>query len=292
MRFILFALAATLALPAGAQTQPIQRTIFNLPTCDPNNDGVMVIATDPQDGDDCTNGSGTAEPHPCVCDGDAGTWRRTQRDSLVWPAPWDGIAIGSDGQGAGMVLLPVDRGTVFEPALDDGRDRAGAALCSTTFCSTVDCGAGQGDCENDDTRCLTGLHCRQNVGRLHDTGDEVCTTTTDICRSTEKWCEATCTADDPCTAGQGDCGGSDANCEAGLACGVDDGATFDCAGTVDVCQAPASVCDVQSGPLVLGQGNCTQDGDTACTGGAVSCVEDAGAYYGCAPTVDICESAL
>lgn len=82
MKRLALILAALLAGPAFAQTQPVGRYLDpsggpGFPTCASPTDGVMVIALDPVDATDCDDsggGGGTAAPHPCVCDGGATTW--------------------------------------------------------------------------------------------------------------------------------------------------------------------------------------------------------------------------
>jgi len=281
-----------LAAVAAAQVQqPRPQRISRFTPCTGSVDGLAVVALDPVDGDDCGTGGGTAAPHLCVCDGTTGTYQRPQRESLVWERPYDRLAIGPGDDGT-LVVVPVDGPITAVTAEDDGRSRGGGAVCSATFCSTTDCTEGQGDCANTDSRCVTGLFCRQNVGRLHNGSlTPLCTDTDDICLPESTWCAYPCSPEDPCAALQGDCAGSDANCEAGLICGVDQGATWDCGATVDVCRTPTATCNSgcsAGDPCFLGEGDCAAD-DGKCSIG-MHCAVDAGAYHGCGPTVDICEA--
>lgn len=47
--------------------QPQRRDIGNFIPCDGTIPGLMVVALDPLDDDDCTGGSGTAAEHDCIC---------------------------------------------------------------------------------------------------------------------------------------------------------------------------------------------------------------------------------
>jgi hypothetical protein len=316
-RLLAAALAAAFmllaAVPAAAQVQPIRRDIADFPACDSGSDGVEVIALDPADGSDCTVGGGSEAPHPCVCNGSATTWvpaGRTAAGDLgmegnairfVPAAPGAGetgevIHIGTSG--GTLIVEPLDEVPPSVDAQNDGRTRGGA-LCASTYCSgAVPCDEGQGGCNATNSNCRTGLFCRQNIGRLHSVAATAaaCTTTTDICLPTDYWCGRTCTATDPCRAGQGDCAGADANCTAGLVCAVDAGTPWGCGATVDVCQAPnATVCNTgcttsAGQKCELGEGDCETSGVAnpfKCVSG--TCTANAGAYYGCPWTVGICE---
>lgn len=294
--------AAALALPAAGQTQPIRRTIATFPACGASSDGVEVVALDPRDGSDCTTGGGTVAPHPCVCDAGSATWVPAGR-TAAGDLGMEGEAIrfrpaapgaGATGEvlhigtsGGTLIVEPLDVTPAAVTAGDDGRTRGGA-LSSTTYCSgAVKCAEGQGGCNNNSANCATGLFCRRNIGRNHKVGTADWTGV-DICVRSDYWCARTCTAADKCRAGQGDCAGSSANCQAGLVCVVDGGAGWNCGATVDVCQAPSTTCsNACSGvnQCANGTGHCT--GNLACLSN--KCTVDAGAYYGCPPGTSICE---
>jgi V8-like Glu-specific endopeptidase len=104
------------------------------------------------------------------------------------------------------------------------------------------------------------------------------------------YCSTSCT----CDAGEGDCDGN-AECSAGTTCVNDVGANYGWASTVDVCEA--SSCHVGSNggwsycstscPCDNGEGDC--DSDAECNSGT-ECVDNVGANYGWASTVDVCET--
>lgn len=73
----------------------LERNIADFPTCDSAAKGAEVTALNPLDDTDCSTGGGTADPHPCWCDG-SGTWRSiTDLDGLSTP-----VAIAEGGTGA------------------------------------------------------------------------------------------------------------------------------------------------------------------------------------------------
>lgn len=104
-----------------------------------------------------------------------------------------------------------------------------------------------------------------------------------------------CKVAGPCGVGQGDCD-SDQECQSGLTCVYDIGASYGFRSIVDVCEAPAIVnhnalggndhCKV-AGPCAAGEGDC--DGDHECKTGLV-CVNDVGTNYGFRSIVDVCEA--
>ncbi len=96
-----------------------------------------------------------------------------------------------------------------------------------------------------------------------------------------------------CFAGQGDCD-SDAECDSGLVCSQDVGASYGFASNIDVCEAVSGsvpgdydYCS-SSDPCSEGEGDC--DSDSECGSGLV-CAQNVGASYGWASNVDVCEAA-
>lgn len=105
------------------------------------------------------------------------------------------------------------------------------------FC--LDCGpcfAGQGDCD-DDSQCLAGLTCRQNVGTNYGfgAGVDVCEDPCLVPLGDPNYC-ALC---GPCTTGEGDCDAG--QCQSGLACVDNVGANYGFAPGTDVCETPPLV---------------------------------------------------
>lgn len=99
-------------------------------------------------------------------------------------------------------------------------------------------------------------------------------------------------AADQCAAGEGDCD-SNTDCQAGLVCVWDVGATYGFSPTTDVCGQPAApvngdanFCSVAA-PCASGQGDC--DSNAECQAG-LHCVYDVGANYGFSPDTDVCET--
>lgn len=101
---------------------------------------------------------------------------------------------------------------------------------SWTFCSATNpCPAGLGDCDTD-KECESGLTCMHNVGAQYGYPS-----TMDVCAAKEGE-EAYCLTTQPCPAGKGDCD-TDAECQSGLTCVEDVGASYTFAADVDVCLA-------------------------------------------------------
>jgi hypothetical protein len=112
----------------------------------------------------------------------------------------------------------------------------------------------------------------------------------DVFQSGPDWCRDC----GPCSEGQGDCD-SDAECEEGLICVHDVGASYGWPEARDVCEKPADTCGVfisgpdwcrDCGPCSEGQGDC--DSDFECEEGSI-CVHDVGGNYGWPQARDVCE---
>ncbi len=97
------------------------------------------------------------------------------------------------------------------------------------------CDLGEGDCD-DDSECLPGLICKNNIGddygfsRAVDMCERPCTVG-------EPGTWTFCSDDCPCGIGEGDCD-SDSECAAGLICWHDSGAYYGFGASVDVCEYP------------------------------------------------------
>lgn len=98
------------------------------------------------------------------------------------------------------------------------------------FCSAGDpCGAGEGDC-NRDADCLPGHTCEANVGADYGFSPGI-----DVCEFTALGSQNYCSEAAPCGEGEGDCD-FDAECQMGLTCVANVGATYGFTPGVDVCQ--------------------------------------------------------
>jgi len=184
------------------------------------------------------------------------------------------------------------------------------------YCSSSNpCSAGQGDCDSD-SECQSGLSCKHNVGASYGFGSSV-----DMCESNFSppppstssggnpslnngdW--DFCSSSYPCSAGQSDCD-NNSECQSGLSCVDNVGASYGYASNADVCEPPPSSPSQSSSsggnpsfsngdwdfcsssyPCGAGQGDC--DSDSECQSG-LSCVDNVGASYGFGSGVDVCES--
>ena len=96
----------------------------------------------------------------------------------------------------------------------------------------------------------------------------------------------------PCRVGEGDCDGS-SQCQSGLQCSQDIGASYGFPANYDVCEAAAGggqnghvdYCR-DYGPCSVGEGDC--DGSSQCQSG-LQCSQDIGASYGFPANYDVCE---
>ncbi len=154
------------------------------------------------------------------------------------------------------------------------------------------CGVGQGDCDGN-SQCQSGLQCSQDVGASYGF------------RADYDVCEATagggtnghvdyCREYGPCRVGEGDCDGN-SECQSGLQCSQDVGASYGFRADYDVCEAAAGggtnghvdYCR-DYGPCSVGEGDC--DGNSQCQSG-LQCSQDVGANYGFRADYDVCEAA-
>lgn len=178
---------------------------------------------------------------------------------------------------------------------------------SWSYCADPACGPcaeGQGDCDAN-SECQSGLVCARNVGANHGLSPlaDVCQVSDDAqsraCTKTPgSWGYCADPACGPCAAGLGDCD-STAECQAGLVCLENQGASKGFLSTVDICgSGPAPVCPLPvgdwgycsrlgCGPCGSGQGDCDTDAD--CASGLV-CASNAGAKYGLPADMDVCEA--
>ncbi len=155
------------------------------------------------------------------------------------------------------------------------------------------CGEGVGDCDGN-SQCESGLSCVNDVGATYGFAANI-----DVCESVSGCPRplghpSYCTDCGPCGVGVGDCDGN-SQCESGLSCVNDVGATYGFAANIDVCESVSgcpwpvghpSYCS-ECGPCGVGVGDC--DGNSQCESG-LSCVNDVGATYGFAANIDVCES--
>ena len=146
------------------------------------------------------------------------------------------------------------------------------------------CGAGEGDCDNDD-QCPSGLSCVQNVGDRYSWPVGV-----DVCEGIQTWDWDYCRSSSQCGVGEGDCD-HDGQCQGELVCRHNVGASYGGPAEGDVCEAaPLGHSDycLDTSRCGAGEGDC--DVNNHCQAG-LSCVHDVGANYGWAATVDVCEAA-
>jgi hypothetical protein len=144
------------------------------------------------------------------------------------------------------------------------------------------CGVGEGDCDSN-AQCLTGLVCNMDVGANYGFS-----AATDVCGGPVPGAANFCSASNRCAAGQGDCD-SNAECQTGLACTADVGASYGFSATTDVCEGAvlgsATYCST-SHLCAAGQGDC--DSAAECMPG-LRCASNVGANYGWSTATDVCE---
>lgn len=129
-----------------------------------------------------------------------------------------------------------DAGHVF--GLEEEDDVCAACLPpegmgTTDYCNEdCTCSEGEGDCDAD-SDCDSGLHCFLNVGA--DFGLDPDTDVCAACRPASQNGHVNfCSPDCPCSHGEGDCDTS-ADCDSGLTCVNNVGATFGLEPDTDVC---------------------------------------------------------
>jgi hypothetical protein len=117
---------------------------------------------------------------------------------------------------------------VCEPTCASSLVNGDGAYCSPE----CPCDAGQGDCDND-AECGDGLVCVMNVGATFglDPSTDVCKAD---CHAGAPGSGAYCSPGCPCDEGQGDCD-TDADCQEGLTCTNNVGATYGFGRSTDVC---------------------------------------------------------
>ena len=137
----------------------------------------------------------------------------------------------------------------------------------------------------------SGLQCRQDVGASYGFPADY-----DVCEATaageRNGHVDYCRDYGPCRVGEGDCDGSD-ECQSGLQCRQDVGASYGFRANYDVCEATAAgersghvdYCR-DYGPCRVGEGDC--DGSDECQSG-LQCRQDVGASYGFRANYDVCE---
>ncbi len=154
------------------------------------------------------------------------------------------------------------------------------------------CSVGEGDCDGN-SQCQSGLQCSQDVGASYGFRADY-----DVCEAASgggtNGHADYCRDYGPCSVGEGDCDGN-SQCQSGLQCSQDVGASYGFRADYDVCEAAsgggqnghADYCR-DYGPCSAGQGDC--DGNSQCQSG-LQCSQDVGASYGFAANYDVCEAA-
>ena len=153
------------------------------------------------------------------------------------------------------------------------------------------CSVGEGDCDGS-SECQSGLECRQDVGASYGfrANYDVCEA---VARGGQNGHVDYCREYGPCSVGEGDCDGS-SECQSGLECRQDVGASYGFRANYDVCEAVArggqnghvDYCR-EYGPCSVGEGDC--DGSSECQSG-LECRQDVGASYGFRANYDVCEA--
>ena len=109
------------------------------------------------------------------------------------------------------------------------------ALGAADYCADHGpCAASQGDCDSN-SECQSGTVCTNDVGATYGFGANI-----DVCVATLSVGHADyCRDHGPCSAGQGDCD-SNGECQSGLTCVNDVGATYGFSAITDVCEVPTT----------------------------------------------------
>lgn len=162
------------------------------------------------------------------------------------------------------------------------------------YCSSgCTCDEGQGSCDSD-AECASGLVCGENQGGSYgwDWWLDVCVPSTCHRGALGDWnyCRSDCT----CAEGEGACD-DDTECDAGMTCEVNQGATYGLDWWVDVCVPDPEACRTatlgdwnfcrEDCTCAEGQGGC--DSHAEC-GTGLECVIDMGSVYGLGWWVDVC----
>ena len=154
------------------------------------------------------------------------------------------------------------------------------------------CAVGEGDCDST-SECQSGLQCSQDVGANYGFRADY-----DVCEAAPNSVQQYghvdyCRDFGPCGVGEGDCDGN-SQCQSGLQCSQDVGASYGFRADYDVCEATfeggtnghVDYCR-DYGPCEVGQGDC--DGTSECQSG-LRCSRDIGANYGFPANYDVCEA--
>jgi len=200
--------------------------------------------------------------------------------------------------GWGATLDVCERPGTPQPAGGCQRPAGDWDYCSDPQCGP--CAAGQGDCD-DNSECQTGLVCLPDTGAGYGFPASVATCglpSASACTLTPgDWGYCSDPNCGPCPRGKGDCDG-DADCNPGLVCRSNVGASYGLPPTMDVCVLPTEnrctkspgdwdyCSDPACGPCAAGQGDC--DSDAECASG-LFCAFNAGEQYGLPSTLDVCE---
>ena len=154
------------------------------------------------------------------------------------------------------------------------------------------CAVGEGDCDST-SECQSGLQCSQDVGANYGFRADY-----DVCEAAPNSVQQYghvdyCRDFGPCGVGEGDCDGN-SQCQSGLQCSQDVGASYGFRADYDVCEATfeggtnghVDYCR-DYGPCEVGQGDC--DSTSECQSG-LQCSRDIGANYGFPANYDVCEA--
>jgi len=215
----------------------------------------------------------------------------------------EGEGICDDDSECGSSLIcGVNKGASYgldwwdDVCVPEGTSCHPGAVGDWNFCrSDCPCAAGEGQCDSD-AECDAGLTCVENDGAASglDWWIDVCVAEATTCHPSDlgdwNYCHSDCT----CFEGEGQCS-SDAECDAGLVCAEDAGASYGLDWWIDVCVADATTC--HSSDLgdwnfcrsdctcFEGEGQCSSDAE--CDAGLV-CAENAGASYGLDWWINVC----
>ncbi len=196
---------------------------------------------------------------------------------------WDETLAADDG---GYGCSSTASGTIDPSDFIDDHRTWSSANGDWSYCTADSpCFEGQGDCDSD-SECGDGTTCSMDVGASYglDASVDICEYATSAPGDWDY-----CSAGSPCGEGEGDCD-SDSECDAGLSCVNNVGASYGWDARVDVCEAASSpgdwdYCSAGS-PCGEGEGDC--DSNAECASG-LTCVNNVGADYGWSSLVDVCE---